>query len=288
MSKVAIPLYDIGMNPLMITAAIVGSRPTKEMNPAVPYTPLEISNAAIECWRAGAAIVHIHVREPETGAPSMRLSLFREVVERIRANSDLLINLTTSGFHLAEEDGAERRLDPLALKTELCSFDIGSVNFMDGAFVNPPAWGVMASRRMQASGVKPEIEVFEVGHIRQARALIDEECIDAPPYFQLCMGVGWGIDATAESLRFMHAKLPPGAVWSVLGVGRRQSEMIRLGAEMGGHVRVGFEDNLYLEKGVKAKSNAQFVERAVRMATELGREVASPAVARSILGLPTA
>jgi 3-keto-5-aminohexanoate cleavage enzyme len=273
------------MDNLMITAAVVGSRPTKEMNPAVPYTPEEIAREALDSWRAGAAIAHIHVRDPESGAPSMDLNLFQEVVERIRAESDLLINLTTSGFHLSGDDAGERRLAPLGLTTELCSFDIGSVNFREGAFINPPAWGEMAAVRMQDAGVKPEIEVFEVGHIRQARGLITDGIIDAPPYFQLCMGVGWGIGATAENLRFMHSKLPPGAIWSVLGVGQSQREMITLGAEMGGHVRVGLEDNLYLEKGVLATSNAQFVAYAVELAAELGRKVASPQDARKILGL---
>jgi 3-keto-5-aminohexanoate cleavage enzyme len=273
------------MDKLIINAAVVGSRPTKAMNPAVPYTPEEIAASAIACWRAGAAIAHIHVRHPESGAPSMDLNLFKEVIERVRAESDILINLTTSGFHLEGDDVGERRLVPLTLTPELCSFDIGSVNFREGAFVNPPAWGEMAARRMQGVGVKPEIEVFEVGHIGQARALIKEGLIDHPPYFQLCMGVGWGIGATPENLRFMHSKLPPEAVWSVLGVGRAQKEMITLGVEMGGHVRVGFEDNLYLEKGLLATSNAQFVDQAVQLAAEIGREVATPAEARLILGL---
>jgi 3-keto-5-aminohexanoate cleavage enzyme len=259
----------------------------KEMNPAVPYTPDEIAMEAINSWRAGAAIAHIHVRDPKSGAPSMDLKLFEEVVARIREESDILINLTTSGFHLKGKDVDERRVAPLALTPELCSFDIGSVNFREGAFINPPAWGEMAAKRMQAAGVKPEIEVFDVGHIGQAQALIEEGLIDPPPYFQLCMGVGWGIDATPENLRFMHSKLPPGAVWSVLGIGRTQRQMITLGIEMGGHVRVGFEDNLYLERGVLATSNAQFVEQAVRIAAELGLDVATPAEAWQILGLPS-
>ena len=273
------------MEKLIITAAVVGSRPTKAMNPAVAYKPVEIAAAAVDCWRAGAAVAHIHVRHPETGAPSMDLRLFAEVVERIRAECDMLINLTTSGFHLDGEDVDEQRLAPVTLTPELCSFDIGSVNFREGAFINPPAWGLLAAERMRAAGVKPEIEVFDVGHMGQARSLIEEGLIGSPPYFQLCMGVGWGIEATSENLHFMHSKLPDGAVWSVLGVGRAQREMIRIGMELGGHVRVGFEDNLYLEKGVLATSNAQFVERAVQMAAQLGRDVASPAEARQILGL---
>ena len=273
------------MEKLIITAAVVGSRPTKAMNPAVPYTPAEIAQAAIDSWRAGAAVAHIHVRHPESGAPSMDIQLFHEVVARIRDECGMLINLTTSGYHLQGDDIVERRLEPISLKPELCSFDIGSVNFNEGAFVNPPAWGVQAAERMRAAGVKPEIEVFEVGHIAQARAMIEDGLIEQPPFFQLCMGVGWGIEATSENLRFMHSKLPQEAVWSALGVGRMQQGMITQAMEMGGHVRVGFEDNLYLEKGVLAASNAQFVERAVGLAREVGRQAASPAEARIILGL---
>jgi 3-keto-5-aminohexanoate cleavage enzyme len=276
------------MDKLILTAALVGSRPTKEMNPRVPYAPAEIAQEAIDCWRAGAAIAHIHVRDPKTGAPSMATELFQEVVARIRTESDMLINLTTSGLHLQGEEIYEQRLAPVTLGADLCSLDIGSVNFREEAFINPPEWGRLAAERMLAVGVKPEIEVFEVGHIAQARALMDESLIPAPPYFQLCMGVGWGIPATPENLRFMQAQLPEEAVWSVLGVGRVQQEMIRLSAEMGGHVRVGFEDNLYLEKGVLASSNAQFVERAAALADELGRQLASPTEARTILGIPPA
>ncbi len=273
------------MDKLIITAALTGSRPTKAMNPAVPYTPAEIAAEAVACARAGAAVVHVHVRDPITGAPSSDPERFAEVVARIRAECDVLINLTTSGLHLEGEDIVSRRLAPIALRPELCSLDIGSVNFRDRLFANPPDWGETAARAMQAAGVKPEIEVFDVGHIHQARHLIERGLIDPPPYFQLCMGVDWGIPATAENLLFMQRQLPPGAVWSVLGVGRTQLPMITLGILLGGHIRVGFEDNLYLRKGVLAPSNAAFVEMAVNLAHQLQREVATPAEARAILGL---
>lgn len=273
------------MDKLIITAALTGSRPTKTMNPAVPYAPAEIAAEAVACARAGAAVVHIHVRDPLTGAPSSDPALFAEVVTRIRGECDVLINLTTSGLHIEGEDIVARRLAPVALQPELCSLDIGSVNFRDRLFANPPDWGETAARAMQAAGVKPEIEVFDVGHIHQARHLIERGLIDPPPYFQLCMGVDWGIPATAENLLFMQRQLPPGAVWSVLGVGRAQLPMITLGILLGGHIRVGFEDNLYLRKGVLASSNAAFVEMAVNLAHQLQREVATPAEARAILGL---
>jgi 3-keto-5-aminohexanoate cleavage enzyme len=270
----------------IITAAITGSRPTKEMNPAVPYTPEEIARSAVECYRAGAAIAHIHVRDPQTGNPDFRLELFQEVMNRIRQECDMLINLTTSGLHIQGADVIETRLEPVSLQPELCSLDVGSINFQDKTFVNPPEWGVTASERMREHGVKPEIEVFDVGHLYQARDLIDKGLIDDPPYIQLCMGVRWGIEATPENLLFMQSKLPSNAKWSVLGIGQAQLPMIALGIILGGNIRVGFEDNLYLRKGVLAESNAQFVSMAADLVRQLQREVASPSEAREMLGLP--
>lgn len=274
------------MSKVIITAAVTGSRPTKEMNPAVPYSPEEIAQAAIDCCHAGAAIAHIHVRDPQTGMPSFKFEYFQEVMERVRAECDMLLNLTTSGYHLQGPDIIEQRLGPVALQPEICSLDIGSVNFIDGVFVNPPEWGRAAAERMREQGVKPEIEVFEVGHIYQALDFIDQGLIDAPPYFQLCMGIKWGIEATPENLRFMQTKIPAEACWSVLGVGRSQFPMITLGVLMGGHIRVGFEDNLYLKKGFLAESNAQCVKAAVDLVKSLQRDVATPAEAREILGIP--
>lgn len=273
------------MDKVIITAALTGSRTTKAHNPAVPYTPEEIAEDALACWQAGAAAVHIHVRDPQTGAPSMDLALFGEVVERIRARCDLILNLTTSGLHLQGPDALEQRLAPVTLRPDLCSLDIGSVNFRDRVFVNPPEWGEIAARRMREYGVKPELEVFDVGHVAQALDLIARGLVEEPPYFQLCMGAPWGIPGTPEDLLFLRRKLPPGAQWSVLGVGRAQWPMVAMGLLLGGHVRVGFEDNVYLEKGVLAASNAQMVEKAVRLARELGREVASVGEARALLGL---
>lgn len=273
------------MEKVIITAAVTGSRPTKAMNPAVPYTPEEIARAAIECCQAGAAIAHIHVRDPETGAPDYRLELFREVVTCIREECNMLINLTTSGLYIPQPDVIEKRLWPATLKPDLCSLDIGSVNFRDTVFINPPEWGETAAKRMQRYGVKPEIEVFDVGHIYQARSLIEAGDIESPPFFQLCMGVKWGLEATAEDLLFLKSKLPYNAQWSVLGVGRGQLPMITMGILLGGHVRVGFEDNLYLGEGHLAQSNADFVKRAVRLVNLLGRQVATVEEARRILAI---
>ena len=180
------------MAKVIITAAICGSNPTKEMNPAVPYTPKEIANEVVSCSEAGAAIAHVHVRDPETGAPSHRLDLFEEVVERVRSRCNILLNLTTSGLNLSGDDITERRLEPVTLKPELASLDVGSVNFSRFTFHNPPEFGKIAAQRMREKGVKPEIEVFDLGHIEQAKDMISRGLFDDPPYFQLCMGIRWG------------------------------------------------------------------------------------------------
>lgn len=273
------------MEKVIITAAVTGSRPTKEMNPAVPYTPQDIAQSAIECYRAGAAIAHIHVRDPQTGEPAFKIELFREVTDRIRDECDMLLNLTTSGLHLSGPDLIEKRLQPVTLRPEICSFDVGSINFPHAVFMNPPEWGRAAAQRMREYGVKPEIEVFDVGHIRQAVDLIEEGLIDDPPYFQLCMGVRWGIEATPENLIFMKSKLPPNARWSLLGVGRAQLSMIALGILLSGSIRVGLEDNIYSRKGVLATSNAQLVQRAVDLVRLLEHQPATPNEARQMLGL---
>ena len=270
---------------IIVTAALVGSRPTKKMNPAVPYSPEEISASAIECCEAGAAIAHIHVRNPVTGENELNIDYFKEVLGRIRDECDMIVNLTTSASFLQGPDVGRRRLQPVFLKPDMCSFDLGSVNFFDRVFLNPPEWAQEAAKCMKENDVKPEIEVFDTGHISQAIDLIQRGLIQSPPYFQICMGVKWGIEATAENLLFMKSKLPAGAVWSVLGVGRAQLPMITMAMILGGHVRVGFEDSIYLKQGVLASSNAQMVERAVELAERLGRRVVTPKEARVMLGI---
>jgi 3-keto-5-aminohexanoate cleavage enzyme len=273
------------MRKVIITAAVTGSRPTKEMNPAVPYTPKEIAEAAVECWRAGAAITHIHVRDPQSGHPEFKIELFQEVKDQIQQQCDIIINLTTSGLRLNGTNVIEQRLKPAALRPDICSLDIGSLNFQDKTFMNPPEWGKIAAEKMREYGVKPEIEVFDIGHIYQAIDYIERGLFDNPPYFQLCMGTKWGIEGSPENLLFMQRKLPPNAIWSVLGVGKVQLSMITMGVLLGGHIRVGFEDNIYLKKGVLAKSNAQMVKMAVNLVNHLQCKVATTDEARDILGI---
>ena len=273
------------MTPVIISAALVGSQPTREMNPAVPYSPKEIADSAIEAHAAGAAIVHIHVREPDTGKATSALDLFRETVERIRTACPVLVNLTTSGYNLARQDTAHR-LEVLDLRPDICSLDAGTFNLGERPFLNTPDWAREAARRTLEAGIKPELEVFDAGHIDQANALVREGLVAAPPWYQLCMGIRWGIPATIDNLLFMHRQLPPDVVWSVLGVGRHQLEMTTVAPLLGGHIRVGFEDNLYYARGVLAESNAQLVTRAVRILRLLNLEPATVAEAAAILGLP--
>ncbi len=273
------------MKPVIISAALVGSRPTKEMNPAVPYSPAEIADSAVEAYHAGAAIVHIHVRDPETGRPSSDFALFAEVVERIRARCPVLVNLTTSGFNLESQD-PDARLEPLALQPDICSLDVGSVNFDSRPFVNSPHWCDTAARRTQDLGIKPELEVFDAGHIDQAADLVARGLVDAPPWFQICLGIKWGMPASLGNLLFMHSLLPAGVEWSVLGVGRHQLEVTTMAPFLGGHIRVGFEDNLYMARGTLAQSNAQLVERATNILRLINLAPATVAETRTILNLP--
>jgi 3-keto-5-aminohexanoate cleavage enzyme len=258
------------------------------MNPAVPYTPHEIISAAVDCHKAGASIVHIHARDPKSGKMSDEIELYREILEGIREKCDVIVNLTTSSAFVEKMDDSvlKRRFQRVDLKPDMCSFDLGSMNLDDRVFFNPPEWSNAAPQYMRQRGVKPEIEVFDSGHIYQAINLMKKGLFDDPPYFQLCMGQKWGIDATIENLLFMKSILPPNTLWSVLGIGgKKQNIMITTGMLLGGHVRVGLEDNIYLSKGRLAKNNAEFVEKAADMAARLGRTVATPNEARAILGI---
>jgi 3-keto-5-aminohexanoate cleavage enzyme len=270
---------------LIINVAVCGSAPTREQNPAIPHSPEEIAQEALRAWRAGASVVHIHVRDPQSGSPAFERELFAEALERIRAESDMLVNLTTSGFNITAEDPGEERLVPVSLKPDLCSLDVGSLNFRGREFINPAAWVDKAAQRMRENGVKPEIEVFELGHLRQALDMVQRGLVDDPPYFQFCLGIPWGAPADLDTLMAFRRQLNIDCPWSVLGVGARQLPVTTHAILMGGHVRVGFEDNLYLSRGVLADSNARFVERTVELAKILQREVATCDDARQILGI---
>ncbi len=286
--------------PVIVTCAVTGGGDTVAKSDKVPVTPRQIAEAAIAAGKAGAAICHCHVRDPETGAPSMGEELYAEVVKRIRdSDSDIVINLTTgpgASFRPSADDPAVNALpggfrSPQArtrhveaLLPEVCSLDVATMNFGERAFVNLPGHLATMARRIRAAGVKPELEVFDAGHLRLARKLLDDGLIDPPPMFQLCLGIPWGAPATPEAAAYMASMLPADANWAGFGISRQQMPMVAEIVNLGGHVRVGLEDNLYLERGVLA-TNAQLVEKAAAIVAMLGARVASPDEARAILGL---
>jgi len=270
---------------IIITAAVAGSRPTKEMNPAVPYTPKEIADAAVECHKAGAAVVHVHVRDPKTGKPESKIELFKEVMDRVREKCDMIVNISTSGVFLAGTDMINPRLGRIRLKPDICTLAMGSMNVGERVVIDSVEWLEAAANCMRENGVKPEIEFVDTGHISQFLNLVQRGFFDEPFYGQLCMGVKWGIEATVENLLFMKSKLPPNTIWGVLGVGQAELPMITMAMLLGGNVRVGFEDNIYLKKGVLARNNAELVEMAADLAERLGRQVVTSEEARLMIGL---
>ncbi len=271
------------MEKLIISVATTGSRTTRGQTPYVPITEEEIAEQALACWREGAAIVHIHVRD-EGGEVSADPARFRRVAELIRARGcDIIINMTTGGGRNLISD--EERVQPVRLRPEIASFDAGSVNFGDGVFINSPQFLENLARDMLEHGVKPEIECFDTGMIENAKRLIDRGLIQPPFWFQFVLGVRGGAPATLDHLAFMVKQLPPGSHWSACGIGAHQLPLGVAAMLMGGHARTGLEDNIYYSYRVLAEGNAPLVARLVRIARELGREVASPAEARELLAL---
>jgi 3-keto-5-aminohexanoate cleavage enzyme len=268
----------------IITAAITGSRIMRDVAPHIPISPEEIIQSSIEAWRAGAAVVHIHVRDPETGLGCQDLNRFRQVVEALRAKTDLILSLTTSGIP-GRNLPVEERLCPVTLKPELASFDAGSINLGGGVFINDQAFLDQAALTMKTVGVKPEIEIFDLGMLMTALRMREEGKLDDPLHFQFVLGTPWGAPATPKSLLHLYEHLPPHATWSTIGIGKGYLPMAMMALILGGHIRVGMEDNIYLDKGVMARTNAELVERVVQIIQAYGRPIASPSEARAILGL---
>jgi 3-keto-5-aminohexanoate cleavage enzyme len=273
------------MEKLIITAAITGSRIMRKIAPNIPITPEEIVQSAVECWEAGAAVVHIHVRDPETGLGTQSLEIFKQVVEPLQEKTNLILCLTTSGIP-GRNLPTEERLAPLELKPELASFDAGSINLGNSVFINSPEFLESAAKKMKDMGVKPELEIFDLGMIVTCLRMKNAGKLAEPFHFQFVLGTPWGAPATPESLLHLHRHIPENSTWSVIGIGKGHLPMSMMALIMGGHIRVGMEDNIYYSKGVLAKTNARFVERIVRIAGEYGREVAAPDEARRILKLP--
>lgn len=287
-------------NKVVITVAVTGSIGDKSKNPSLPVTPKEIANSALEAYSAGAAIAHIHVRDPKTGEPSMDFELYHEVVERIREASDMLVNLTTgAGARIVPNDlnpvglgrgttwsSPKRRTEHIIkLKPDMCSLDVGSLNFGTRVFANSLPHVEEMSSLIKEAGVKPELEVFDFGHIDIGKSLLEKGLVDSPSIFQLCLGIRWGITATPKNMLLMKDTLPPDSIWGGFGGGINSFPMVAQAALLGGNVRVGFEDNSYIKKGILAKSNAQLVDKAANILKALDKEIASPHEAKELLGI---
>ena len=287
---------------VVVTCAVTGAGDTVGKHPGVPVTPEQIADASIEAARAGAAVVHIHVRDPETGKGSREPALFRDVVERVRASdTDVVINLTTGmggDWTPSQDDPAmpgpgtdmvgpvERLVHVAELRPEICSIDCGTMNFGNGdeIYVSTPACLRKMTGLVRDWGVKPELEVFELGQIRFAKQMIAEGLIADPPMFQICLGIPWGAEQSVDTMKVMKDELPAGALWAGFGISRMQMPLAAAAVAMGGHVRVGLEDNLYLSRGVLA-TNAELVERVVGIIERMGARVLTPEEAREKLGL---
>ncbi|MFO1464626.1 MAG: 3-keto-5-aminohexanoate cleavage protein [bacterium] len=267
--------------PVILTCAVVGAELTREAAPYLPLTPDEIAASAIEAHAAGAAMVHLHVRDAE-GRPTCRAEVFSEVIAKIRAGCDVLLQVSTGG---AIGDTEEDRLRPLEAGSEMASLTTGSVNFGDEVFLNPRPFVARLARAMLERKIKPEIEVFDAAMLEEGIRLAEQGLLPKPLHFDLVLGVPGALAATERNLDFLISGLPEGSTWSLAAIGRHQFPMARLALEKGGHVRVGMEDNLYLEKGVLAKSNAELVAKAAALAKGLGRPIATTAEARKILGI---
>lgn len=271
------------MEKLIITCALTGAEVTKQDNPGLPVTPGEIAKAAAEVREAGASIVHLHARYND-GTPTQDKGVYAEIMNRIRAaGNDIILQVSTGGAVGME---ADERIQPVHLRPEMATLTTGSVNFGTDVFLNTPSDIERFAMAMQACEVLPELEIFDVGMIRTARTLIKKGLVPEGAPFDFVMGVPGGIPGTPQDLLHLVDSLPKGARWSVAGIGRTQLPLATMAILLGGNVRVGFEDNIYYAKGVLAESNAQLVARIVRLAKELGREVATPAEARVMLGIP--
>lgn len=289
---------------VIITCAVTGAGDTVGKHPDVPVTPEQVAAAAISAAQAGAAVVHIHVRDPETGQGSRDIDLFSRAVELVRASEvDVIINLTAGmggAWFPSDEDPAlpgpgtdnigphERLAHVEKLRPEICSLDCGTMNFGDNEiYISTPQFLRIEAGLLQELGVKPEMEVFDLGQVWLAKQLIHEGLIDAPPLFQICLGIPWGAPADADSMIAIRNALPTGANWAGFGIGRMEMPMVAQAVLLGGNVRVGLEDNLYLDRGVLA-SNADLVGRAVEIIERLGARVLGPDEAREQLGLRSA
>jgi 3-dehydrocarnitine:acetyl-CoA trimethylamine transferase len=284
----------------ILTVAVTGNLTTIQQHPGLPCTPEQIANACLESAKAGAAVAHIHVRYPD-GRPSTELAHYREVVERIRdKNSELIINLTTGpgGRFVPSKDDPKiagpgtsamhplKRVEHIVeLKPDIATLDLNTMWSGSAAVINPPENVTIMANEIQKAGSKPELEVFDSGDIQLAHALLDQGVLQRPPLFQIVMGVRYGFVSTPQTLMYAHSLLPKDAMWAAFAIGRWEFPMLTQAWFLGGHVRVGMEDNVYISKGKLTPGNAALCEKAVRILDDLGAELATAKEARAILGL---
>ena len=291
------------MKPTILTCSVVGAGPLRKDNPAIPYSPAEIAHQAVEAANAGASVVHLHVRDPETGAPSIEFKHYKEVVDRIRdAAVDVIINLTTGpGARLQPKPDSPREAGPLTniilpeqrcehvceLKPEICSLDLNTLLGRTGttATINLTEHITRIAELVQAEGVKPELEVFGPGDIVLAQDLMASGVLKGRQLFQMVLGTKYGAPASTQMMQAMQAMLPEDSEWAAFGIGRLAYPMLAQSVLLGGHARMGFEDNIYMKRGVLAPGNGPMIEKAARMIEDLGGTVATPTEARDILGL---
>lgn len=269
----------------IITVAPTGAWPTKENNPNIPMTPQEIADDVYECWKAGAAICHLHMRDDE-GKGTMDTKKFEETVKLIKEHKDcdIVINLTTSGDLNATDETRQAHIR--SVKPELASYDCGSMNWMHNSlFINHPHFLEQLGMTMQECGTKPEIEIFDAGMIYNSMYYAKKGVLKTPCHYQFVLGAAGGSTATVENLVYLKSLLPEGSTWGALGIGHGHVPIMLAAVAMGGHLRVGMEDNVMYEKDMLAESNAQLVTRAANIIKVAGNQVATPEDARQILGL---
>ena len=285
----------------IVTCAVTGNLMTPAVSPNLPITPKDIAQSALEAAEAGAAVLHCHVRDPKTAKGSMDLALYRELIERIREkNETVILNLTTgeggrfvpslSDPRTADEGSTlcapEKRVAHVQeLRPELCTLDLNTMWSGQAAVINSPRNIAIMARMIQAAGVMPEIELFDSGDIQLMKQLLGDCTLKEPPLVQLVLGAKYGAVATPETLMYLRSLLPKDSIWAAFGIGRAAFPMLAQAHLLGGHVRIGMEDTAYIAKGEHCRSNAQLVEKAVRIVSELGGDIATPADARNILGL---
>ena len=286
----------------ILTCAVTGNLTTREQNPNLPVTPAEIAQSAIDAARAGAAIVHLHARDPDTGRGTMRADLFDDIVSRIRASDvDVILNLSTGeggrfipslddprvaapGSTLTQPE--KRVAHVVALRPEVCTLDFNTMFSGAAVVINTPRNLEVMAQHIYAAGVMPEIEIFDSGDLQMALNFLDRGALRDPLLWNIVLGVRFGAMADAQTMQYLVSRLPRDAQWTAFGIGRMAFPMLAQAWLLGGHVRIGMEDTVYLDRGVLASSNAQLVEKAVGIVRSLGGDIASTAEARAMLGLP--